>query len=191
MILDNVSWSAFLAGRTSGFGGGANQFSGACFAARTADLLIDSTVAGFDFNRSFTLGSSFIRYGDTMPYANKSVIVAVNTTLNAVQTITADGYTLNLGRNPSLSTENRIRGDMSGTGAIVVGGVAKELVLAGHNTWSGTPTVTSGTTLSAGPGGLATVRGIMRFDDTQLASGTSIPQGNGGNAAFLPHGPTT
>ncbi len=185
LILDNVSWSAFLAGRSAGFGGSANQFNGANFAARTADLVIDSTVSGFNFDRNFTLGNAWTRSGDTVPYANKSVIVALNTTLSAVRTITPDALPLTTSQDPARTIENRIRGDLSGTGAIVGGGIAVELVLAGHNTWSGTPTVTSGGLFSAGPGGLATIAGLIRFDDTQLASGTSIPQGNGGSAAFL------
>ncbi len=189
IVLDGVSWTTFRANRSSGRGTGTRQWTGLSFAARTTKLTIDKT--GTDsstWNNSFSMGCNYaglsgaISVSGTAPYANASVDLQQDIALTAVRTITARGI---VPTSSGLAAENRISGDISGAGAIVVDGNGRELVLAGYNTWTVTPTVSSSGVFSAGPGGLATIASIFRFDDTQLSSGTSIPQGNGGSASFL------
>jgi autotransporter-associated beta strand protein len=180
LLFDNVTWAAFIANRSGGYGTGDgmwqlrtqtndNRCSG--FAARTAPLRIaDVGVDATMFDRSLALGSGAVDPDDTAAlYANAAVTVACDTTLTGTRTWYPyhSGTGLN-GIATSSQFAHRMAGRLSGTGSFAIKGMylgvadtnpTAELVLGPDqpaptfaNTWSGAPVLG---TLDCGPGGLA------------------------------------
>jgi len=203
LVLDNVSWSDFTTDRSAGYraSNATNTWGitggGGGFAARGSDvaIVIDNAnpasaygtiTANAVFDRSFTLGSS-ARNPDGTLYAANEVDVQQHTVLSGVRTVTVASN--GLGFAPGTGVVNRISGNLSGTGALIVTGASNTagvgtLVLSGVNTWTGnvSSTINTGTIFNSGLGGMQVSNALLRFDGD-----ASMPNGNGGGAtaAFL------
>jgi autotransporter-associated beta strand protein len=208
------TWTNFMAKYTGGYGAGPNQWqlaSGGGFAAQgsgPATILISnsSPSAAYGiltpqtvFDQSFRLGSDRRgtltgAAGSQALYANAPVVIAQNTVLSGVRTITMAPTGPGVSGNAGTGVVYRITGNLSGAGAprfaVFDTGEgpgpngagfdeAAEMVLAGTNTWTGNPGTIQG--VNAGSGGLVLDQNtFIRF-----ASNASLPIGNGGAPAFL------
>jgi hypothetical protein len=119
LTLDGISWADFTAARAYGTGAGQWQLNGGGFAARGADLVINSNPTGFTWdNRNFTLGSTAMANGAL--YADRKVEIAVPFSLGSSGATTRE--IVLIGRaNESLTNwlipgvANEISGQVSGT----------------------------------------------------------------------------
>jgi hypothetical protein len=129
--------------------------------------------------------------GSQVFYADAPVIIAQNTNLSGVRTITIAPTGPGVTGAPGTGVVNRITGNLSGVGAPRFAtfdppqgsglgfSESAELVLAGTDNWTGNPGTIQNT--NAGSGGLILDQNtLIRF-----ASNASLPTGNGGTKAFL------
>ncbi len=123
LLLDNLSWADFTSARAYGTGANQWQFNGGGFAARGADLVIDSNPAGFSWdNRNFALGSASIVDGQM--YADHKVDIAVPIMLGSDAGLTRSlkvmgGAYQSLSNWTILGVANEISGQLSGTVGIL------------------------------------------------------------------------
>jgi autotransporter-associated beta strand protein len=191
-VLDGLSWASFTSARSYGPGPNQWEFSsarGGGFAARSTPLVIDSTPAGFSWDRDFTLGSD-VRTGtgaSASYYADQPVILAQNVVLSSEQrTITVAGNGPGLTGRAGTGAAHVLSGNLTGPGSLTwnANTDTAELVLAGtNNAWTGASYVAAvDYDFSAGLGGLVNARGngFVRFDGN-----ASLPKGNAGNPAYL------
>lgn len=198
LILDGITWADFLAARPYGTGNGQWSLgSGGGLAGRTEDLTIDRLSGTLTFDRNFGLGDNHRRYGEVDFFADKPVVLAVDTTLTSMRTLSVVSQGASVAGNPLRGVVHRITGDVSdngttkgsllfsiGTGSTSIGEVAFS---GAGNTWHGASRLKVGTLYaSSGPGGLLSNGGLIHFDDTELGVGeTSFPHGNSGSPAYL------
>ena len=148
LVLDNISWSSFLA-KYPTYGTGAGQMQGACFGARGQKLLIDTEPGGLSagtfLDRDWSFGSPALR--DGLPYGDKDVEARVNTTLSAKRTFAVKSYGPGTKYAQAYGSRAIISGNIGGAGVPVVTivglyqsamtAIAGELVLSGTNNWTG------------------------------------------------------
>jgi autotransporter-associated beta strand protein len=186
--------------------GGAG-FAGKGSPGDTVTILVDNAAnSAYGYVTSQTLFDRDFRYGSDKRgnltgaagsqvfYANLPVTVAQNTTLSGVRTISVAPTGPGVSGAPGTGVVTRITGNLGGTGAVRftsfdtpqgpgVNGAgvdeAAEIVLAGANTWTGTP----GTIQGINPGGGGLVLDGNTF--VRFATSASLPTGNGGAPAFL------
>ncbi len=213
-MLNNVSWAEFAAARPNGYGAGAGQWrasSGFNLAARGDTLVIDTaSIPGFNAgtyrDAGGTLVSSYLdrnaRFGslltkDGQLYADAPITIAVNTVLTARRSWLPSDTGPGIYGSHDAGIVHRIEGNITGSGCLSAPMNARgELVLAGLNTWTGTPDLIDigdpRRAFSAGPGGLTFSRQhndnvLIRFDGAN-----SLPSGNNGATAYLSQvGPNT
>jgi autotransporter-associated beta strand protein len=194
LVLDGLSWSDFLAGRSSGNGTGANQWqlTGGGFASRGADLTISGGPTN-QFNASFALGSAALDTNGQF-YATGKITLVQDTTITARRTITIGATGPGLTGTDAEGIVHTISGNIidgivaglggSSTGALSFSAsgpssdsTIAEVVLRGTNySWKGSASVSvnTGNILNSGPGGIANNNDIIvRFDGD-----ASFPTGN-------------
>ncbi len=189
LILNNMSWASYIAGRS----GSGTTNDPTIYAARGADV----TVTSGNFDRNFTLGFTQQRDSDGTVFADHIAVIAQNITLTADRTITVASTGPGLIGSWDNGRAQRISGNISGAFVpLFTGGgdtrILSEIVLAGGNTWTGSAgakfngiqafNVGAGGYLNApngatGQGGIDT---FIRFDGN-----SSLPTGNAGGTAYI------
>jgi fibronectin-binding autotransporter adhesin len=183
LIFDTMTWSQFAGARPLGAGNGQLNFTGGGFAARGTEMTIPNDMSGglsdATFNRNFTLGTSVLDANGSF-YANAGITIARDTNLTALRTISLAANGVGMGSGTPIT--NRITGQLTGAGSVVVAGVVTnssrpgELVLANTNSWTGAPTfqLTAGVFMNVGSGGMIVNNALVRFDgDASLPTGAT------------------
>jgi autotransporter-associated beta strand protein len=205
------SWTQFMAFYSLGYGSGPNQWqitgSTGGFAAKgaPATILVNNganSVYGYVtsqtlFDRDFRLGNDRRGNltgvaGSQVFYADQAVILAQNTSLDAIRNISIAPTGPGISGAPGTGVVYRITGNLSGFGAphfqtfdteqAPTGGnytEASEVVLAGLNSWTGNPGNVQG--VNAGAGGLILDQNVF----VRFLTSASLPTGNNGAPAFL------
>jgi autotransporter-associated beta strand protein len=206
------TWTNFQSQYSGQYGGGQNQWqitgTGGGFAAQgtgPATILINnasnsaygSVTSQTVFDQSWRVGADRRgnltgASGSQVFYANAPVVIAQNTTLSGIRSISVAPTGPGEAGAAGSGVVNRFSGNLSGFGAVTfttfdtpqgLTGLspneAAEFVLAGTDNWTGNPGTINN--VNAGSGGLIlSTNNFVRF-----ASPSSLPTGNNGAPAFL------
>lgn len=199
LVLDNLSWSGFMADRSAGYRASAGVADtwgitngGSGFAARGQDLEIminpdpgasyGTINAGSVFNRDFTIGAT-VRDADKTLYANRPVRIAQPTVLTAARIIRVAGG--NLERTTAWTIESPVHefsGPITGAFPLTIGGTGAQA--GGTLRLSNTNNTFSA--LNVNPAGQAGGVIVLATDDAALGTGTvTVGTGTQGQAGLL------
>ncbi len=160
-------------------------FGSGGFAARGGDSTISNSGTSA-FDQDFTLGTALLNPNGTL-YADKVVTIDQDTTLTAQRSWYPAMRTGIAIDTSGPNVVNRITGNLSGAGSVVIGqsgtaGILGVLALGGtNNNWTGAPSLGTGANIiNAGTGGLIARSGYVQFEKPE-----SLPKGATSGTSYI------